>query len=281
MRRWSTRRARPDTPRGDMLNHLLIIGCGNMGGAMLAGWLAAGESPSRFSVLDPALPVAPEGVALYHNAAEVPGGHDAVLLGFKPQQLGALGPGLQRVSEGRRVFSLLAGITLAQLAAAFPHGVAQVRVMPNLAARINKSPVILAERGLDAAERAATFALFDRLGSAVWLGDEAQFDLVTALAGSGPGFVYRFIDALAGAAADLGLDEATAARLALATVEGAAALAAASDAPPATLADRVASPGGMTREGLNVLDDGEALRRLLAKTLAATRDKGAALSQNS
>lgn len=281
MRQWSTRRARPDTPQGVMLNHLLIIGCGNMGGAMLAGWLAAGERPSRFSVLDPALPEAPEGVALYRDAAEVPRTHDAVLLGFKPQQLAALGPGLQGLTQGRTVCSLLAGITLAQLAAAFPQGAAHVRVMPNLAARINKSPVILAQRGLDVGSRTAAFALFGALGSAVWLEDETQFDLVTALAGSGPGFVYRFIDALAGAAIDLGLDEATAAALALATVEGAAALAAASDAPPATLADRVASPGGMTREGLNVLDDGDALRRLLAKTLAATRDKGAALSQSS
>jgi pyrroline-5-carboxylate reductase len=207
--------------------------------------------------------------------------HDAVLLGFKPQQLGALGPGLQGLTEGRAVFSLLAGITLAQLSAAFPGAASHIRVMPNLAARINKSPVILAESGLDEGARAAAFVLFDRLGSAVWLEDEAQFDLVTALAGSGPGFVYRFIDALAGAAVDLGLDEPTAARLALATVEGAAALAAASDAPPATLADRVASPGGMTREGLNVLDEDAALRRLLTRTLAATRDKGAALSQNS
>ena len=204
-----------------------------------------------------------------------------MLLGFKPQQLAALGPGLQGLTQGRTVCSLLAGITLAQLAAAFPQGAAHVRVMPNLAARINKSPVILAQRGLDVGSRTAAFALFGALGSAVWLEDETQFDLVTALAGSGPGFVYRFIDALAGAAIDLGLDEATAAALALATVEGAAALAAASDAPPATLADRVASPGGMTREGLNVLDDGDALRRLLAKTLAATRDKGAALSQSS
>jgi pyrroline-5-carboxylate reductase len=263
------------------MEHLLIIGCGNMGGAMLAGWLAAGESPARFSVLDPALADAPAGVALYRDAGEVPGVHDAVLLGFKPQQLGALGPGLQGLTEGRAVFSLLAGITLAQLAAAFPGAASHIRVMPNLAARINKSPVILAESGLDEGARAAAFVLFDRLGSAVWLEDEAQFDLVTALAGSGPGFVYRFIDALAGAAVDLGLDEPTAARLALATVEGAAALAAASDAPPATLADRVASPGGMTREGLNVLDEGAALRRLLTRTLAATRDKGAALSQNS
>jgi pyrroline-5-carboxylate reductase len=113
----------------------------------------------------------------------------------------------------------------------------------------------------------------------VWLDDEAQFDLVTALAGSGPGFVYRFIDALAGAAVDLGLDADTAAQLALATVDGAATLAAAADVSPAALADRVASPGGMTREGLNVLDNGDALRRLLAETLRATRDKGAALSK--
>ena len=262
------------------MDHLLLIGCGNMGGAMLAGWLAAGEDPARFSVLDPALPEAPDGVALYRDAAEVPGAHDSVLLGFKPQQLGALGPGLQGLTEGRTVCSLLAGITLDQLAAAFPQGAGHIRVMPNLAARINKSPVILAERGLDADARDAAFALFDTLGSAVWLGDETQFDLVTALAGSGPGFVYRFIDALAGAAIDLGLDETTAAALALATVEGASALAAASDASPAILADRVASPGGMTREGLNVLDEDAALRRLLARTLAATRDKGAALSRS-
>ena len=262
-----------------MFGQLLIIGCGNMGGAMLAGWLAAGEPPSRFAVLDPALAAVPDGVALYRDAAEVPGTHDAVLLGFKPQQLGMLGPGLQELTTGRTVCSLLAGITLSQLAAAFPQAKAQLRVMPNLAARIGKSPVILASAGLDDAGRAAAFDLFDRLGTAVWLADEARFDLVTALAGSGPGFVYRFIDALAGAAVDLGLEPETAASLALATVEGAAMLAAASDAPPAVLADRVASPGGMTREGLNVLDAGGALRRLLTETLRATADKGAALSK--
>ena len=266
-----------------MINHLLIIGCGNMGGAMLAGWLAAGVDPARLAVLDPALDAAPAGVALYRSAEEAAaaGGHDAVLLGFKPQQLGTLGPGLQGLTGSVTVFSLLAGITRDQLAAAFPHAAAQVRVMPNLAARINKSPVILCARGMDDSAKTAAFALFDTLGSAVWLEDEAQFDLVTALAGSGPGFVYRFIDALAGAAVDLGLDAGTAARLALATVEGAAALAAASEADPATLADRVASPGGMTREGLNVLDENAALRRLLTATLRATADKGAMLAKGS
>lgn len=265
-----------------MISHLLIIGCGNMGGAMLAGWLAAGENPARFAVLDPALPETPEGVALYRTPEEAraAGRHDAVLLGFKPQQLGALAPGLQGLTgAGVTLCSLLAGITRDQLHGAFPQAAAQVRVMPNLAARLNKSPVILCQAGVEASAREELFALFDTLGSAVWLEDETQFDLVTALAGSGPGFVYRFIDALAGAAVDLGLDQPTAASLALATVEGAAALASASDVDPATLADRVASPGGMTREGLNVLDKDGALRRLLTATLRATRDKGVALSK--
>jgi pyrroline-5-carboxylate reductase len=150
--------------------------------------------------------------------------------------------------------------------------------MPNLAARIGKSPVILCHRGLDEAARADLLALYDPLGTALWLDDEAQFDLVTALAGSGPGFVYRFIDALAGAAAQLGLEGSLADRLALAMVEGASALAASADAAPGVLADRVASPGGMTREGLNVLDENGALLRLMTETLRATRDKGAALS---
>ena len=262
-----------------MTEKLLLIGCGNMGGAMLAGWLAAGINPSRFAVLDPALEGAPDGVALYREPGEA-SGHDAVLLGFKPQQLSALGPGLQSLTgDGATVYSLLAGITLDQLATAFPNAAAHVRVMPNLAARIGKSPIILAERGL--AERGATFSLFDTLGSAVWLDDEEKFDLVTALAGSGPGFVYRFIDALAGAAIELGLDRASAESLTLATVDGASSLAAGADVSPGELADRVASPGGMTREGLNALDRDNALHRLLVETLRATRDRGAALSAGS
>jgi pyrroline-5-carboxylate reductase len=265
-----------------MIDQLLIIGCGNMGGAMLAGWLAAGFDPARFAILDPALPEAPDGVTLYREAAEAAaaGAHDAVMLGFKPQQLRKLAPGLQDLTgAGVTVCSLLAGITRAQLAAAFPQAKGHVRVMPNLAARINKSPVILCESGLDNAGRDDLFALYDSLGTAIWLEDEARFDLVTALAGSGPGFVYRFIDALAGAAEALGLEREVAEQLALATVDGASALAAGSDIGPGDLADRVASPGGMTREGLNVLDADAALLRLLTATLRATRDKGADLAR--
>ncbi len=258
---------------------LLIIGCGNMGGAMLEGWLKAGENPARFEVLDPAVESVPQGVAL-HRAPPANPNHDCILLGFKPQQLPALAPGLQSLAGGGvSVFSLLAGIDLDLLHASFPEARAYVRVMPNLAARIGKSPVILAQSGMETSSRDEALQLFGKLGTALWLEDEAQFDLVTALAGSGPGFVYRFIDSLASAAQELGLEQDMAGKLALATVQGASALAAQSEFSPAQLADRVASPGGMTREGLNVLDADNSLKRLLTDTLREATEKGAELGR--
>lgn len=258
---------------------ILIIGCGNMGGAMLAGWLAAGIAPERFAVLDPVLDAAPQGVQLYREPP-VQSDHDAVLLGFKPQQLGQLAPTLQALAgTGVTIFSLLAGVSVSDLEAAFPGAAAHLRVMPNLAARIGKSPVILAGTGLGDGARTQALALFDSLGSAHWLEDEAQFDLVTALAGSGPGFVYRFIDALSAAAQELGLGRGMADELALIMVEGAASLAASGQVSPGELADRVASPGGMTREGLNVLDHDNILKNLLKETLRATRDRGTELAR--
>ena len=263
------------------MRQMLIVGCGNMGGAMLAGWLKSGMSPDRFAILDPALESAPDGVALYRepDAAKDAGSHDCVLLGFKPQQLGKLGPGLQDITGGGvAVHSLLAGLTLDHLRNAFPAARAHVRVMPNLAARINRTPVILLESGLSPDDRGPVLEFYDALGTATWLEEEAKFDLVTALAGSGPGFVYRFIDALAQAATSLGLERSQADKLALTMVDGASSLAADADISAGELADRVASPGGMTREGMNVLDADAALVNLLIDTLAATRDRGAQLA---
>ena len=262
------------------IKQLLIIGYGNMSGAMLAGWLASGIAPDRFAVLNRSPKSAPEGVRVFRDIAEAQAesAHDAIMLGFKPHQLVELAPDFQELAKGREVYSLLAGMTLAQLAAAFPHASAHVRVMPNLASRINKSPIILAANGLDGDTRANCAAFFDLLGNAVWLDSEEHYDLATALAGSGPGFVYRFIDALAEAGAALGLSEEQAKNLALAMVDGAASLAAGADASPGELADRVASPGGMTRQGLNVLDDDKALVKLLTHTLDATAKRGAELA---
>ncbi len=104
-------------------------------------------------------------------------------------------------------------------------------------------------------------------------------DLVTALVGSGPAFVYRFIDALAAGAADLGLPREHADKLALSMVEGAVMLAAASPHSPGELARRVASPGGVTQIGIDVLDKDACLARLLEKTLRAARDRSAEMTE--
>jgi pyrroline-5-carboxylate reductase len=258
---------------------ILLVGCGNMGGAMLAGWLAGCMPPSRFTVVDPMLAEAPQGVALLR---ELPAGRtfDAIVLGVKPQLLGEVAPAVAPLAGPETVvLSILAGVELATLAARFPGAAGLVRIMPNLAAAIGKSPVALFAQGLDAARKAEVAALMAPLGAPEWLAEESLFDLVTALAGSGPAFVYRFIDALAAGAGALGLDLAQAQRLALATVEGAALLAAASPHSPGELARRVASPGGTTQAGLDVLDAEGALARLVEATLKAAADRSAEMAR--
>lgn len=258
------------------LDSILIVGCGNMGGAMLRGWLAAGADPAGFTVVDPYLAAVPDGVALLRELPK--GDFDAVLLGVKPQGFAEVATALgARIGAGTMVLSILAGIELASLAAALPQARGWVRIMPNLAAALGKSPIAMAERGLDQVERDQITALLAPLGSPEWI-DEAQFDLATALVGSGPAFVYRFIDALATGGVELGFTADQAQRLALAMVEGAAQLARQSPHSPAELARMVASPGGTTEAGLKMLDADQALEKLVAATLRAARDRGAELA---
>ena len=256
---------------------ILIVGCGNMAGAMLRGWLAGGLTPERFTVVDPAARDLPAGV---RSLSSVPHNErfDAILLGVKPQLLAEVAPQLEPAAGPESaLLSILAGVELAVLETHFPRTGARVRIMPNLSAALGKSPMALAEGGLDERGRAAIVDLLQPLGTPEWIAED-EFDLVTALAGSGLAFVYRFIDALALAAAELGLPEDKAKRLALATVDGAAALAAASEHDPGELARRVASPGGVTQAGLDALDDGDSLRQLLEKTLRAARDRSAEMA---
>ena len=259
------------------MDSILLIGCGNMGGAMLAGWLAGGLDPARFTVVDPLLAEAPAGVTLLRELPD--GAFDAILLGVKPQLLGDVAAGVARLAKpGTLLLSILAGVELASLAERFPDAGGHVRIMPNLAAAIGKSPIALASRGLDEAAKSRITCLMAPLGTPEWLGEEL-FDVVTALAGSGPAFVYRFIDALAAGAGALGMPPDQAERLALAMVEGAGALASASPHRPGELARRVASPGGTTEAGLKVLDADAALTQLAEATLRAAADRSAEMAK--
>lgn len=249
-----------------------LIGAGNMGGAMLRGWLGAGIAAERITVIRPSGASVDGGVVVLRAPLPDSAAPAVLLLAMKPQKLDEAVPALAPlVGEGTLIVSVLAGVEVASLARRFPRHRAIVRIMPNTPVAIGKGVMLLhAAAGSDGAARDEAEALARPLGLTEWIEDEGLFGAATALSGCGPAFLFRFVDAMAKAGAALGLPEAQAARLALATVEGAAMLAAGSDETPARLADRVASPGGSTRAGLDVIDAGAALDRLMADVLAAS-----------
>ncbi|HWI86864.1 MAG TPA: pyrroline-5-carboxylate reductase [Sphingomonas sp.] len=246
-----------------------LVGCGNMAGAMLRRWLECGLDPREVTVIRKSGdPVAADVTVL---TAPPPDGPvpAMVMLGVKPQMLDVIAPTLaSALAPETMLVSILAGVELAALRRRFPKPRQIVRAMPNTPVALGQGVVALASTDADAAGHDRVMALMAPLGTVEWV-DEELFDAVTAVAGSGPAFLFRFIDALAAAGADAGLPDDQAARLALATVRGAAALAAQTPESPRLLADRVASPGGSTRRGLDVLDAPDGLSPLLRNTLTA------------
>ncbi len=246
---------------------LTLIGCGHMAGAMLSRWLATGLDPAAVQVVRPSGQAVGDGVRVVRSAEALPERAGAVLLAVKPQMLAQVAADVRPLTTGVPLLSILAGTTLDTLARLFP-GAQPVRAMPNLPVAGGDGVVGLCAP--DPSSPAARFAdqLMAPLGLVEWVAED-RFDALTALAGSGPAFLYRVVQAMAAAGEAAGLDADQSLRLARATVRGAARVVAASADTPATLADRVASRGGSTREGLNVLDADGALDRLFERTIAA------------
>ncbi|MHA3791589.1 pyrroline-5-carboxylate reductase [Rhizorhabdus wittichii] len=257
---------------------LWLIGAGNMGGAMLRGWLGSPGWTRPITVIDPYVAEVPDGVALLR---EIPSGDeqsDILVLAIKPQQLGEIAPLFAAKARAPRLLlSVLAGVETTTLKDVFGADVI-VRAMPNLPVSIGEGVTALYSSDADEGARNEAAGLVASLGLVEWVDEEKLFDAVTALSGCGPGFLFRFIEAMAQAGEALGLPAGQALRLATATVKGSALLAAGSNEGPAVLADRVASPGGSTREGLNVLDRDEALKALMRATLSAAAQRNAELA---
>ncbi len=262
----------------DGAGSIWLLGCGNMGGAMLRGWLAQGIAPAKLTVIDPAGPELPQGVRLLDALPAGEEQPDVLVLAVKPQLLqevaGAFGA---KSGAPKLLISVLAGVESDVLRDGFS-AAATVRVMPNLPAQIGQGVSVLYSADADDTQRRMAEALMAVLGTIAWITGEGQFHAVTALSGSGPGYVFRFIDALAEAGAALGLPADLAAKLAIETVAGSANLAKMSVETPAVLADRVASPGGTTREGLNRLDKPDGIRNLLRETLDAAARRSAEMA---
>lgn len=252
---------------------LTLIGSGNMAGAMLLRWLDEGLNPELVTVVRPSGAPVAEGVKVVTNLADANVQGGLVMLGFKPQQLAELSEEFaEQLPEDVTLISILAGITTKDLQARFP-GRQVVRTMPNMPVRDGVGVVLLAGD-----ENADVAALMERLGHVQWLSDEGAFDLYTAVAGCGPAYVYRFVEAMAAAATRLGLPADDAQTITKAMVTGAVITVAGSSHSPGELVTQVASKGGMTQAGLDVLDEDGKLAALLTDTLRAARDRGKELA---
>lgn len=252
-----------------------------MAGQMLARWLACGLDPARVTVLRPSGRSVADGVRVVTDyPASLPVG-SIVLLGIKPYQLVDVAASLAPICNADIcLVSILAGTPIADLRSHFPAVRDIVRAMPNLPVGIGGGVIgLCADEATSAAAYDAVDALMTPLGLAENILDEGQFNEVTALSGCGPAFLFRFIDAFARAGEAIGLPAEQAARMALATVCGSAEMARRATDSPGVLADRVASPGGMTRQGLNVLDADDRLLKLMVDTLTATRDHGEVIAR--
>lgn len=250
---------------------ILLVGCGNMGGAMLAGWLRSGIPAASVTVIDPSLAQAPAGVRLLRSLSPDIAPPTVLVLAVKPQKLADIAPSLaELVSADMMLVSVLAAVEFATLRHHFPAAGSLVRAVPNLPAAIGRGITALAGDGVDDAARGLAETLFAPLGVVEWMADERLCALATTVSGATPAFFFRIADAMALAAEAQGMDRTRALRLIAETMAGSAAILAEAGADPADMARRVASPGGVTLAGLSVLDQEGPLARLMDETIAAS-----------
>ncbi len=266
---------------------ILLVGCGKMGGALLAGWRDRGIASDRVVVVEPAAALANE-IAARHRVAVLAGPQalpadyapDVVAFAVKPQTLDEVAPAYRRFSDaGAVALSIAAGKTIAAYQRHLGANAPIVRAMPNTPAAVRRGiTVACASMRVTADQRAACQALLEAVGEVAWVADEALMDAVTAVSGSGPAYVFLLIETLAQAGAAAGLPADLAARLARATVAGAGELARLSDEPAATLRQNVTSPGGTTEAALQVLMAPDGLADLMERAVVAATQRSRALA---
>ena len=254
----------------DILPPLLLVGCGKMGGAMLAGWHERGLSQAV--IVDPFLAAAPGGATLVREPGAIPAGFmpAAVVLAIKPQEAATTLPHYARFA-GQAVFvSVMAGKNVVGMQALLGAGAAVVRAMPNTPAAVRQGfTVACAAPGVTAAQRALADTLLGATGEIAWVDQEALLDPVTAVSGGGPAYVFLLAELLEKAAVEQGIPADLARRMARSTVAGSGALLAASAEDAAQLRKNVTSPKGTTERALAVLMDESGWPDHISRAIAA------------
>jgi pyrroline-5-carboxylate reductase len=262
---------------GQAGSQVVLVGAGVMGGALLGAMLAAGRAADDIVVVEPdgaravALAAA-HGVQVADDVAVAVVGAQVVLLAVKPGVVPTVLAQMAATLEpGALVVSVAAGVPLAVYERRLPTGTPVVRVMPNTPAVIGKGAAAIAPGSAATDEHlTCTQTLLAATGLVVRVA-EKDLDAVTAISGSGPAYAFYLIDALAEAGVLLGLTRDLASRLAVATVEGAAALAASTGEHPVVLRERVSSPGGTTVAAVAELDAHAVQAAVVAAARAAHR----------
>ncbi|HVB69400.1 MAG TPA: pyrroline-5-carboxylate reductase [Acetobacteraceae bacterium] len=260
---------------------ILLVGCGRMGGALLAGWRERGLAPSV--AVDPAPEasrLAGPDLQVVAEPAAIPPGFTpaAVVLAIKPQAAAATVPAYTGFAGAAVVLSIMAGRTIGGIRgllgpAGGPAAGAVVRAMPNTPAAIRQGVTVACPGpGVAAAQRALCESLLGAIGVVAWVADEALLDPVTAVSGSGPAYVFLLAELLERAAIEQGIPPDLARLLARQTVAGSGALLAASAEDAAALRRAVTSPAGTTERALEVLMAPDAWPAVLSRAVdAATR----------
>ena len=260
---------------------VLLLGGGKMGAALLAGWRRTGLAPSY--LVDPApaaTALAGADVTVVPATTGVPSAFrpDAVVLAVKPQTAESALPGVARFAGDATVISIMAGRTIAGIAA-LTGSACIVRAMPNTPAAIGEGfTALFAGPGVSQTQRDLAHALLASTGEVAWLAEEGQLDAVTAVSGSGPAYVFLLAELLEATAIEQGLPPDLARRLARRTVSGSGALLAAATDDAATMRRAVTSPAGTTERALAVLMAPEAWPALVSRAVAAATARSRELS---
>lgn len=238
-----------------------FLGGGNMAAALIGGLIEQGAAPADIAAID-IFPEARErlqarfGIRAYAAPTAEALDADVLMLAVKPQQMREACLPLAAQLERQLVISIAAGLRLGDIARWLDGHQRIVRTMPNTPSMIGAGITgLYAPPEVAAADRECAERILQAAGKTVWVDSEAAIDALGAISGSGPAYVFRFIEALQAAAVELGLAPETAQTLALETVLGGARLAAQSGEPTSLLRERVSSKGGTTLAALKVMDE--------------------------
>jgi pyrroline-5-carboxylate reductase len=256
---------------------IAVIGAGNMGGALMTGWVRSGRIlPEQITAVDVVADLLKQrqkelGVQISTEAHSIVAEQDVVFLGVKPQYWHEIVNGFKdQLHSGQLVISFMAGVGVQALEAELGD-VPLIRIMPNILAQILACGAgVCSGRHATPSHLDLGLDLMNLVGRAVVV-SETQMDAVTGLAGSGPAYVYTMIDALADGGVRMGLTKEDALVLAVQTVQGAAQMVKESGLHPAVLKDRVTSAGGTTIAGLHALERGGFRAALMDSVEAAAR----------